>query len=244
MLVVLINSAVLGLQTSSEITSVTGDVLAIIDRICLYIFVAEAVLKIIALRLGYFKKGWNWFDFIIVVASIASDMPAFSSLRTLRIVRVFRALKFISGIEHLQVIVSAIGRSIPSIGWTTVLMLLFYYMYGVIGTMLFGTDFPEFFGTIGKSMFSLFQIMTLESWSMDIGRPVMEVFPFAWLYFVSFIIASSFVALNIVVGIVVNSISEISSKKIVEEKTEEDLIPEKLQIIRENLDAIEKMMKK
>ncbi len=244
MLVVLINSVVLGLQTSPEITNDTGNVLSIIDQICLYVFVVEAILKIIALRLDYFKSGWNWFDFIIVVASLASDMPVFSSLRALRIVRVFRALKFISGIEHLQIIVSAIGRSIPSIGWTALLMLLIYYVFAVIGTMLFGAAFPAWFGSIGKSMYSLFQVMTLESWSMGISRPVMEVFPYAWAYFVPFVIISSFIILNIVVGVVVNSIGEVSKAKEEKNAEDNDSIPEKIKAIRENLEAIEKMIEK
>ncbi len=210
--IVIVNSIVLGLQTSPSIVAAVGDVLNWVDKACLWIFVVEAVMKIAALRLKYFKSGWNWFDFLIVLASICSDFSALSSMRSLRIIRVFRALKFISGVRSLQIIVSAIGHSIPSMSWTSVLMLLLYYIFAVIGTMLFGEAFPEWFGSIGKSMYSLFQIMTLESWSMGIARPVIAVFPMAWIYFVPFVIIASFIILNIVVGIVVNSISVMSEK--------------------------------
>jgi len=250
LIVVVLNSIILGLQTSHSISSSYGDVLALADKICLWIFVAEAVLKIAALRLKYFKSGWNWFDFIIVLASICSDFSALSSMRALRIIRVFRALKFISSVKSLQVIVSAIGHSIPGMGWTSILMLLIYYIFAVIGTMLFGVAFPDWFGSIGKSMYSLFQIMTLESWSMGIARPVIAVFPAAWVYFVTFVIVASFIILNIVVGIVVNSISEMTTKnkelkqqKDAEriasgEASEKELIANEIALIEDHLRAL------
>lgn len=211
--VVLLNSLVLGLLTSPDITAKCGGVLIAIDRACLFIFVLEAVMKIWVWKFEYFKRGWNLFDFSIVVVSLLSDFTALSSMRTLRILRVFRTLKFISGVKNLQIIVSAIGRSIPSIGWTAMLMSIVYYIFAIMGTVLFGEAFPVFFGSMGKSMFSLFQIMTLEAWAQDMCRPIMEVYPWAWLFFVPFVVLSSFVILNIVVGIVVNSISEITAAR-------------------------------
>ena len=239
--VVLLNSLVLGLLTSPDITAKCGDVLTAIDRVCLFIFVLEAVVKIWVWKLGYFKRGWNIFDFTIVVVSLLSDFTALSSMRTLRILRVFRTLKFISGVKNLQIIVAAIGRSIPSIGWTAMLMSIVYYIFAIMGTVLFGEAFPEFFGSMGKSMFSLFQIMTLEAWAQDMCRPIMEVYPWAWLFFVPFVVLSSFVILNIVVGIVVNSISEITAARSSEKRQkvaqEVDLM-EELQAMQQHINKL------
>ncbi|MCQ2050036.1 MAG: ion transporter [Candidatus Saccharibacteria bacterium] len=245
--VVIVNSVVLGLETSPSMAKSCGTLLSAIDKVCLYIFIVETVMKILTLRLKYFKSGWNIFDFSIVLSSIVSSFPALSSFRILRIIRVFRALKFVSGIRHLQVIVSAIGRSIPSIGWTTVLISIIYYIHAVIGTFLFAESFPDWFGSIGRSMYTLFQVMTLESWSMGISRPIMEVYPYAWIYFVTFVVISSFVMLNFVVGIVVNSICEASSQNESSSKTvsaKTALPAEELECIMCHIKALEEMLKK
>lgn len=246
LLVVLINSIVLGLLTSPSIVAFCGPILYTIDKICLYIFIAEAVLKISVLRVEYFKSGWNIFDFLIVLSSVVSSFPALSSFRILRIIRVFRALKFISGVKHLQTIVLAIGKSIPSISWTALLIALVYYIYAIIGTLLFGENFPDWFGSINRSMYSLFQVMTLESWSMGISRPVMNIFPYAWIYFISFVIVSSFVMLNFIVGIVVNSICEVSAQRENGEKKKivEATPLEELEIIRCRLKKLEESLEK
>merc|ERR1711941_160548 len=94
-----------------------------------------------------------------------------------------------------------------------VLLLIIFYVFAVIGTFLFGAEFPHFFGSLGKSMYSLFQVMTLESWSMGISRPVMEVFPYAFLYFIPFILIATYTTLNIFIAIVVNTMSEIQQKE-------------------------------
>lgn len=242
--VIIVNSVILGLETSPSMAKSCGTLLNTIDKVCLYIFIVEAVLKILALQWKYFKSGWNIFDFLIVLSSIVSSFPALSSFRILRIVRVFRALKFVSGIRNLQIIVSAFGRSIPSIGWTAVLTSIVYYIYAVIGTFIFAEAFPDWFGSIGHSMYTLFQVMTLESWSMGISRPIMEVFPYAWIYFVSFVIVSSFVMLNFIIGIVVNSISEVSSWS---ENSNANVAPTRtpiteLECIKQHLKDLEEML--
>lgn len=242
-IVVLVNSIVLGLQTSPSITEHIGHFLNILDKVCLYIFVLEALIKISSFRLKYFKNGWNCFDFLIVLFSLLADFPALSSLRVLRIIRVFRAFKLISGTKHLQTIVSVIGKSIPSISWTILLLLIIYYVFAIIGTTLFGEVFSAWFGSIGKSMYSLFQIMTLESWSMGISRPVMNVYPYAWAFFIPFILITSFVVLNVLVGIVVNSFGEITSSKS-QITTKEKVFLKEIEIIKHHLDNLETMVEK
>ncbi len=215
--VIILNSVLLGLQTVPALNDVCGDAFSIADSVCLGIFIVEMILKLIVYRLGYFKDGWNWFDFLIILTSLVSDLAVLSAFRVFRVFRVFRSLKalrsmkMVSTLKHLRVIILAIGRSVPSIAWTGLLLLLIYYIFAIIGVSMFGTAFPEWFGDIGKSMYTLFQVMTLESWSMGISRPVMEVFPYAWLYFVPFVLISAFIVMNVVVGIVVNSISEVTA---------------------------------
>lgn len=113
--------------------------------------------------------------------------------------------------QKLRVIVQAIIESIPNVGWASLLLILIFYIFAIMGTTLFGEDFSAYFGTIGKSMFTLFQIMTLEAW-VEVARSIMDVMPFSWIYFLSFILASSFIVMNVIVGVIVNAIGEISAK--------------------------------
>ena len=125
-----------------------------------------------------------------------------------RVFRVFRVFRLISAFKEMRVIIQAIGRAIPGVMWTAFLLLIIYYVFAIIGTEAFGEAFPDWFGNIGASFYTLFQVMTLESWSMGISRPVMEVFPWAWAYFVPFVIASAFIIVNVVVGIIVDVVDQ------------------------------------
>lgn len=267
LVVILINSIVLGLQTIPSLGEGTtaGSILSVIDTICLVIFIVEMVLKLIAYRfLGYFKSGWNWFDFIIILTSIASGLSVLSSARILRVFRVFRSLKglrgfkMVSALKPLQVIIGAIGKSLPGITWTAFLLIIIYYIFSIIGVTQFGETFPDWFGDIPKAMYTLFQVMTLESWSMGISRPVMEVFSYAWAYFVPFVLISSFIMMNVVVGVVVNAISEVSEMKKKNDAAEEDSASDKegkkeinvddirteIKEVREHLEKLEAMLNK
>ncbi|MBQ3841667.1 MAG: ion transporter [Ruminiclostridium sp.] len=253
LIVIVINSIVLGLQTSATVNASIGGILTIIDTVCLGIFIIEMVLKMIAYKfVGYFKSAWNWFDFIIIVTSVLSGLAVLSSIRILRVFRVFRSLKglrgfkMISSLKPLQVIISAIGKSIPGISWTALLLMIIYYIFSIIGVTQFGQAFPEWFGDIPKAMYTLFQVMTLESWSMGIARPVMEQFDFAWAYFVPFVLISSFVMMNVVVGIVVNAISEVAeyNKKEEHEENGTSDIKAEIDAVKEHLAKLEDMLAK
>ena len=253
LIVIVINSIVLGLQTSSEVNNSIGGVLEVIDLICLGIFVAEMLLKMGAYKFfGYFKSGWNWFDFIIVMTSILSGLAILSSFRILRVFRVFRSLKglrgfkMVSSLKPLQIIISAIGKSLPGISWTALLLLIIYYIFSIIGVSQFGEVFPDWFGNIPKAMYTLFQVMTLESWSMGISRPVMAEFDFAWAYFVPFVLISAFIMMNVVVGIVVNAISEVAEMNKKEEHEENGTAEIKAEIdaVKEHLGKLEEMLSK
>ncbi len=251
--VILLNALVLGLQTSKSVNAAAGDILSVIDTVCLCIFIVEMGLKMIAYKFfGYFKNGWNWFDFIIILTSVLSGVAVFSSFRILRVFRVFRSLKglrgfkMVSSLKPMQVIIGAIGKSLPGISWTALLLIVIYYIYSIIGVTCFGEAFEDWFGTIPAAMYTLFQVMTLESWSMGISRPVMDVFGSAWIYFVSFVLISSFVMMNVVVGIVVNAISEVAEMNRKDEAEEVGTanIKEEIDAVKDHLAKLEELLDK
>lgn len=208
--VIIFNAIVLGLLTDKTIVAEFGEFLHHTCNICVIIFTVEILIKLYVYGKNFFKDGWNNFDFILVAISWVPTGGAFSSFRAFRVLRALRALRLVTRLQKLRIIVQAIIESIPNVGWASLLLLLIFYIFSIMGTTMFSEAFPEFFGSIGKSMYSLFQIMTLESWSMGIARPVIAVFPYAWVYFVSFILASSFIVMNVIVGVVVNAIGELS----------------------------------
>ena len=209
--VIILNSILLGMMTYPKLMTHFGNTMHLICNICVGIFTVEIILKLYVYGKKFFNSGWNNFDFIIVLISLVPTGGAFSSFRVFRILRALRALRLITQLEKLRVIVQAIIDSIPNVAWASVLLLVIFYIFSIMGTTLFAANFPDWFGSIGKSMYTLFQVMTLESWSMGIARPVIAKFPFAWTYFVSFILVSSFIVMNVIVGVVVNAISEISA---------------------------------
>ncbi len=203
--VIIANAIALGLETAPSVMDAIGPGLLMLDKAFLAFFVAELALKIYAFRLGFFKSAWNWFDLIVVLITFA---PAGSGLTVLRALRVLRAFRLVSAVPGMRRVVSALLTAIPSLGSIILLLCIVYYVASVIATKMFGANFPDWFGTIGASAYSLFQIMTLESWSMGIVRPVMEVHPFAWAVFVTFILVTSFTVLNLFIAVIVNAMQQ------------------------------------
>jgi len=203
--VILVNAVTLGLETSDTAMSAAGSLILTIDRICLSIFVAEIVLKLVAHGRNFFRSAWNLFDFVIVGIALVPGAQGMSVLRALRILRVLRV---ISVAPRLRRVVEGFITALPGMGSVFLLMAIIFYIGSVMATKLFSDMFPEWFGTLGRSAYSLFQIMTLESWSMGIVRPVMEVYPYAWAFFVPFILVTTFAVVNLLVGLVVNSMQD------------------------------------
>lgn len=203
--VIIFNAVLLGLETSDSAMASAGGLILALDALCLYIFVAEIVLKLFAYRFAFFRSGWNVFDFIIVGIALVPAAQSFSVLRALRILRVLRV---ISATPSLRRVVEGFLTALPGMGSVFMLMSLIFYIGSVMATKLFGDAFPEWFGDLGASAYSLFQIMTLESWSMGIVRPVMEQFPYAWAFFVPFIMVTTFAVVNLLVGLIVNSMQD------------------------------------
>lgn len=199
---IIFNALLLGLATSNSVMAAAGHWILGIEAVIVFIFAAEIAIKLFAWGPRFFKSGWNIFDFLIVGISLVPTAGPLSILRSLRILRVLRLL---STVRRLRLLIEALITAIPSIGWIVFLLALVFYIFGVMGTELFAASFPDWFGTLGLSMYTLFQVMTLESWSMGIARPVMETYPYAWLYFVSFILVTAFTILNLFIGIIVNT---------------------------------------
>lgn len=233
--VIVVNAIVLGLETSNRLMAVAGGVIVTIDRICLTIFTIEIALKLFARGPSFFRSGWNLFDFAVVVISYAPSAGGLSVLRALRILRVLRLL---SALPRLRRVIEGFLSALPGMASVFGLMALIFYIASVIATKLFGDAFPQWFGTLGNSAYSLFQIMTLESWSMGIVRPVMEVYPFAWAFFVPFILVTTFATLNLVVGLIVNSMQDAhAEEEIKATEAYRETIIQRLEEIERKLDT-------
>lgn len=200
--VIVLNAVTLGLETAPETVGTWMPALKFIDLVFLGIFTGELGLKLLTYRRQFFTSGWNWFDFGIVVISY---LPFIEGLSVLRALRILRVLRLISVVPQFRRITEAFFASLSGLSVIATILVLLFYVAAVMSTKLFGAQFPEWFGSLGNSLYTLFQIMTLESWSMGIVRPVMEVYPFAWLFFVPFILVTTFAALNLLIGVVVNS---------------------------------------
>jgi voltage-gated sodium channel len=203
--VILFNAIILGLETSVTAMQVAGPVILLLDAACLGIFVIEIALKLFARGPGFFRNGWSLFDFTLVAISL---IPATQGVSVLRALRILRLLRVVSVAPSLRRVVEGLLNALPGMGSVFVLMAVIFYIGSVMATKLFGPAFPDWFGTLTRSSYSLFQIMTLESWSMGIVRPVMELYPFAWAFFIPFIMVTTFAALNLLVGLVVNSMQD------------------------------------
>ncbi len=241
--IIILNTIVLGLETSKYLVANYGAALEIANIVFITIFVIEAALKIFAWRTSYFKDGWNIFDFIIVVISLIPTSGIFSGMRILRILRVLRSLRMISSIKPLRKIVQAVLSSLPAIGWTGLLMLLLYYIYAIIGIHLFADEWPKLFGGFPEAFITLFSLTTMEGWQ-DTVFPFTETYPLTWIYFLSFLVIASFVLLNLVVGIVMDNIGEMSRLDEEEEAKgrPKPQIAAEIEKLREQLDHVQKLL--
>lgn len=236
---ILINAVILGLETDTDIMSAVGEYLLAIDKLILGIFVIEIAIRLFVHRLAFFKDGWSVFDFIVVGIALFPASGPFAVLRALRVLRVLRVLSFI---PSMRKIVGALIKSLNGMVSIAMVLGLVYYVAAVMATKLFGEAFPEWFGSMGASTYTLFQIMTLESWSMGIARPVMEQFPFAWAFFVPFILTATFIMLNLFIAVIVNAVQAMHDEEHQDEidadKATQQAILEQLQEVKQELQLL------
>jgi voltage-gated sodium channel len=199
---IVLNAITLGLETSPSVMSAIGPILVILDKTILAVFVLEIVVKLLIYRTAFFRDPWRIFDILVVGIAL---VPATGGLSVLRALRILRVLRLVSVVPSLRKVVGGLMAALPGMGSITLLLSLVFYVFAVMATKLYGGDFPQWFGSLGDSAYSLFQIMTLESWSMGIVRPVMEIFPLSWVFFIIFILCTSFTVLNLFIGIIVSA---------------------------------------
>ena len=247
--VIVFNAITLGLETSAGVMERVGPLLLFLDDAVLAIFVAELLAKLFAFGWRYFTNGWNVFDFIIVGIALA---PASGDLTVLRSLRILRVLRLVAIVPSMRKVVMALMAAIPGVSSVIALLALVYYVFAVMVTKLYGKAFPDWFGTVGDSMYSLFQIMTLESWSMGIVRPVMEQYPGAWMVFVPFILMTSFAVINLFIAVIVNAMTEQSQAESAALKEEMHAITEaeasalvqRMEALQRQMDEIKGMLEK
>jgi len=204
---ILINAVLLGLETWPAAMQAAGGLIRALDQAILAVFVVEIALRLYVHRLAFWRDPWSVFDFVVVAIALVPSAGPFAVLRALRVLRVLRLLTMV---PSMRKVVGALLAAIPGLGSIALVLLILYYVFAVIATNLFAAAYPEWFGTIGRSLYTLFQIMTLESWSMGIARPVMEQFPYAWAFFIPFILVATFTMLNLFIAIIVNAMQTYS----------------------------------
>jgi len=222
---IVINGITMGLETSKEFMADYGLYIEFFNTFVITVFVIEILLRIYVYKLNFFKDPWSLFDFFVVGISL---VPTTQGLEILRVLRVLRLFRLITVIPQMRKIVSALASVIPGMLSIAAILVLFFYVFAIMATHLYSEKFPEWFGTLGESFYTLFQIMTLESWSMGIVRPIMEVYPLAWIFFIIFIFVATFIMVNLIVAIVVDAMAMINSEE------EEHIIDENAKVISEH----------
>jgi voltage-gated sodium channel len=207
---ILANAVILGLETSASVMASYGTVLKALDAAILAVFVLEILLRLVANRLAFFRDPWSVFDFVVVTIAL---VPATGQLAVLRALRVLRVLRVLTIVPSMRRVVGGLLAAIPGLSSIAMVLGLIFYVFAVITTNLFGERFPDWFGTLGRSLYTLFQVMTLESWSMGISRPVMEQFPYAWAFFIPFILVATFTMLNLFIAVIVNAMQTFSASE-------------------------------
>ncbi|WP_019626762.1 ion transporter [Thioalkalivibrio sp. ALJT] len=234
---ILLNALTLGLETSATVMGWMAPVIQSADVIILTIFTAEVLAKLFVYRLAFWRNPWNVFDFFVVGIALIPASGPFSVLRVLRL------LRLVSMVPKLRFIVEALLRAIPGIVSIIGLLALIFYVFAIIATGLFRESHPEWFGTLGASMYTLFQVMTLESWSMGISRPVMEEHPWAWAFFVPFILIATFTVLNLFIAIIVDAMQRMHDRAVeIEQQVIHDSVHEENKALHSEIHQLQQEM--
>ena len=210
MTLIVLNGITMGFETSKSLALEYGTFFTLFNTFVVTVFTIEIILRISVYKASFFKDSWSIFDFLIVAISLVPASAGFEIFRVLRVLRLFR---LITVVPQMKKIIVALLSVIPGIGAIAGLLTLFFYIFAIMSTQLYGEAFPQWFGTLGDSFYTLFQIMTLESWSMGIVRPIMEVYPLAWVFFVPFIFVSTFIIVNLIIAIVVDAMNEMNASE-------------------------------
>jgi voltage-gated sodium channel len=206
---IIFNAITLGLETSPEIMAQHGRLLHAVDQAVLAVFVVELAARMFVFGRAFFRDPWSLFDLFVVGIALVPATGSFSVLRALRILRV---LRLVTALPSLKRVVAGLVTALPGMGSILLLLLLIFYVFSVMASNLFGETKPELFGSLGTSAYTLFQVMTFDDWSAGIVKPLMQEHPWAWIFFVIFIMLSTFMVLNLFIGVVVSAIDEETAK--------------------------------
>lgn len=232
---IVVNAVTLGLETSPQVVARFGDALYAFDRAILGIFVVELLARFYVYRSRFFHDPWRVFDFVVVGIALVPAGGAFSVLRSLRVLRV---LRLVSLVPSMRGVVGALLTALPGMASIVGLMALVLYVSAVMATKLFGAVAPDHFGHLGASMFTLFQVMTVEGWP-DIARGVMEQSPFAWVFFVIYLLIATFMVLNLFIAVVVNAMqSQVADDLKGEGEAQTRLIVDEMRALRLEIEAL------
>ncbi len=241
---ILVNAAILGAETYPAVMASVGPALLFIDQVILAIFVVEIVLRLLVHRGRFFRDPWSLFDFFVVAIAL---MPATGAMEVLRALRVLRVLRLLTMVPSMRRVVSGMLKAIPGLGSVGAILLIIFYVSAVMATNLFGDAFPEWFGSLQASCYTLFQVMTLESWSMGIVRPVMEVYPYAWVFFLPFILIATFTILNLIMGVIVNAVQDAQHEETEEiqgkVENETEVLQQEIKKLHNELQEIKQLLK-
>jgi voltage-gated sodium channel len=206
--IIIANAVVLGLQTYDGVVDRWGDQLDFLNALFLAVFVVELVLRIASYGRrpqAFFRSGWNTFDFVVISAAFIPGVRESSTL--LRLARLGRVVRVVRFLPHVRVLIVGVLRSLPPLISMALLTTLILFVYGMVGWLLFADELPEDWGNIGEAMLTMFVLLTLENFPVYMERG-MEVHPWSWVFFVSFILVAAFIVLNVLIGIVLNSMEE------------------------------------
>lgn len=232
---IILNALVLGLETSDAAMERFGVLLDYLDQALLAFFVVELVARMVVFGRAFWRDPWNIFDFIVITISL---VPATGPLQVLRALRVLRVLRVISAVPSLRRVVGGLVASLPGMGSIALLLLLLFYVFSVMATQLYGKDFPELFGNLAASAFTLFAVMTLEGWVDGVVKPIMEKHPYAWMFFIPYILITTFAVLNLFIAVIVNAMQSEHDKAQKEEELRDRAELKKLGKISDTDNAI------
>lgn len=243
--VIVVTAIVIGVETSETLTARYADVFHAIDVAVQVIFVVEIAIRILACwprLLSFFRDGWNVFDFAVVVVSLLPQAGPFAMVA--RLARLMRVTRLVSIFPELRLIVGTMLRSIPSMGHVILMLGLLLYVYGVLGVYLFGDEDPDRWGNLGAALLTLFQILTLEGW-VEVQDILLDVVPWAWIYFGTFVFIGVFVVVNLFIAVVINNLESV---KLEQQQDEDRLSPQAAVLhaiaeIRTRLDAVERQVR-
>jgi voltage-gated sodium channel len=236
---IILNAITLGLETSPAVMEQAGPVLRAIDQVILAIFVVELLARMAVHRLSFFRDPWSLFDLFVVGIAL---VPATGSLSVLRALRILRVLRLITVVPSLRRVVGGLVRALPGMGSILLLLCLIFYVFSVMGAKLFGPTHPELFGGLGQTAYTLFQVMTFDDWSAGVVKPLMAEHPYAWFFFIVFVLVSTFMALNLFIGVVVGALdaeTAADALKLTHPAGSEQQVLEELRALRAEMVALQ-----